>query len=93
MPKGQISLRGGGLGHERIQEQLLRREGVAFVGDTIALERHLSASARGGASGQAPSRRRGRGASGPHPQQQAALELGAQEGIAPDTSPSDMPRP
>jgi methylated-DNA-protein-cysteine methyltransferase related protein len=38
--KGQISLRSDGLGHDQIQEQLLKREGVRFVGGAIPLDRH-----------------------------------------------------
>jgi methylated-DNA-protein-cysteine methyltransferase-like protein len=35
--KGQVSVRGDGLGHEDLQAQLLRREGVRFTAGTIAL--------------------------------------------------------
>jgi methylated-DNA-protein-cysteine methyltransferase related protein len=38
--KGQVSPRSNALGHEELQAQLLAREGVRFVNDTIALERH-----------------------------------------------------
>jgi methylated-DNA-protein-cysteine methyltransferase-like protein len=38
--KGQISLRANGLGHEELQAQLLRREGVRLKEGTIALLRH-----------------------------------------------------
>ena len=34
---GKISLRGDALGHEELQAQLLKREGVRFAGDTIPL--------------------------------------------------------
>ena len=37
--KGQVSLRGDGLGHEELQVHLLRREGVRFVGGVIQLAR------------------------------------------------------
>jgi methylated-DNA-protein-cysteine methyltransferase related protein len=37
--KGQISLRANGLGHEELQAQLLRREGVRLEEGTIALPR------------------------------------------------------
>ena len=38
--KGQISQRGDGLGHEELQAQLLRREGVRLVAGTIDLAAH-----------------------------------------------------
>jgi methylated-DNA-protein-cysteine methyltransferase related protein len=38
--KGRISLRADDLGHE-IQARLLRREGIRFIGGSIALERYL----------------------------------------------------
>jgi uncharacterized protein YeaO (DUF488 family)/alkylated DNA nucleotide flippase Atl1 len=52
--KGRISARGDLLGHEDLQEQLLRREGVRFVGGAIPLGRHgwpaaANADANGGA--------------------------------------------
>ena len=34
---GKISIRGNGLGHDELQEQLLRREGVRFVDGAIPL--------------------------------------------------------
>jgi hypothetical protein len=34
---GKISIRSDGLGHDELQAQLLRREGVRFVKDTIPL--------------------------------------------------------
>jgi methylated-DNA-protein-cysteine methyltransferase-like protein len=37
--KGQVSPRGNGLGHEDLQAQLLRREGVVFVRGVIPLAR------------------------------------------------------
>ena len=37
--KGEVSLRGDGLGHEELQAQLLRREGVRFTAGAISLER------------------------------------------------------
>jgi methylated-DNA-protein-cysteine methyltransferase-like protein len=37
--KGQVSPRSDALGHEDLQEQLLRREGVRFVEGAIALDR------------------------------------------------------
>jgi methylated-DNA-protein-cysteine methyltransferase related protein len=37
--KGQISLRANGLGHEELQAQLLRREGVRLKEGAIALPR------------------------------------------------------
>ena len=37
--KGQVSPRSNALGHEDLQAQLLRREGVRFVEGTIALDR------------------------------------------------------
>jgi methylated-DNA-protein-cysteine methyltransferase-like protein len=38
--KGQISIRGNGLGHDELQAQLLRREGVRFVAGTTDLARY-----------------------------------------------------
>jgi methylated-DNA-protein-cysteine methyltransferase-like protein len=38
--KGRISLRSRGLGHDELQEQMLRREGVRFVDGAIPLARH-----------------------------------------------------
>jgi methylated-DNA-protein-cysteine methyltransferase-like protein len=38
--RGAVSVRGDGLGHEDLQAQLLRQEGVRFEGDRIPLERH-----------------------------------------------------
>jgi methylated-DNA-protein-cysteine methyltransferase-like protein len=38
--KGQVSPRANALGHEELQEQLLRREGVRFVDGAIPLLRH-----------------------------------------------------
>jgi methylated-DNA-protein-cysteine methyltransferase-like protein len=38
--KGQVSPRANALGHEDLQEQLLRREGVLFVDGAIPLPRH-----------------------------------------------------
>jgi methylated-DNA-protein-cysteine methyltransferase related protein len=37
---GKISVRGDGLGHEDLQAQLLRREGVRFVTGAIPLPRY-----------------------------------------------------
>jgi methylated-DNA-protein-cysteine methyltransferase related protein len=37
---GKISLRGDALGHEELQEHLLRREGVRFVNGAIPLARY-----------------------------------------------------
>jgi methylated-DNA-protein-cysteine methyltransferase related protein len=37
---GKISIRSDGLGHDELQEQLLRREGVRFVGGAIPLARY-----------------------------------------------------
>ena len=37
---GKISLRSDGLGHDELQAQLLRREGVRFVKDAIPLGRY-----------------------------------------------------
>jgi methylated-DNA-protein-cysteine methyltransferase related protein len=37
--KGQVSPRANALGHEDLQAQLLRREGVRFVEGTISLDR------------------------------------------------------
>src|SRR5882757_5714064 len=38
--KGRVSPRANALGHEDLQEQLLRREGVRFVDGAIPLSRH-----------------------------------------------------
>ncbi len=38
--KGQVSPRANALGHEDLQAQLLRREGVRFVAGAIPLARH-----------------------------------------------------
>src|SRR5262244_2560976 len=38
---GRISIRSDGLGHDELQAQLLRREGVRFVGGAIPLARYL----------------------------------------------------
>jgi methylated-DNA-protein-cysteine methyltransferase-like protein len=38
--KGQVSPRANALGHEELQEQLLRREGVRFVDGAIPLARY-----------------------------------------------------
>jgi methylated-DNA-protein-cysteine methyltransferase-like protein len=38
--KGEISLRGSGLGYDQIQAQLLKREGVRFVDGAIPLDRY-----------------------------------------------------
>ena len=35
--KGQVSVRGNGLGHDELQAQLLRREGVKFTAGAISL--------------------------------------------------------
>ena len=37
---GKISIRSNGLGHDDLQAQLLRREGVRFVAGAIALARY-----------------------------------------------------
>src|SRR6185369_14114856 len=37
---GKISLRSDGLGHDELQAQLLRREGIRFVGGAIPLARY-----------------------------------------------------
>jgi len=37
---GKISIRGSGLGHEDLQAQMLRREGVRFLGGAIPLARY-----------------------------------------------------
>jgi methylated-DNA-protein-cysteine methyltransferase-like protein len=37
---GKISIRADGLGHDDLQAQLLRREGVRFVGGAIPLARY-----------------------------------------------------
>ena len=55
--KGTISLRGDLLDHEGLQEHLLRREGVAFDGRAISLERYgWQATARGAKSADVPKR-------------------------------------
>jgi len=46
--QGRISLRGDALGHEDLQLQLLRREGVRFVAGVIPLERYRWQPARRG---------------------------------------------
>ena len=38
--KGEISLRANALGHDELQEVLLRREGVRFVDGRISFERY-----------------------------------------------------
>jgi methylated-DNA-protein-cysteine methyltransferase-like protein len=38
--RGEISLRSDGLGHDQIQAQLLKREGVRFVARAIPLPRY-----------------------------------------------------
>ncbi|HXU63330.1 MAG TPA: MGMT family protein [Polyangia bacterium] len=38
--QGRVSVRGDGLGHEELQAQLLRREGVRFVAGAIPLDRY-----------------------------------------------------
>jgi methylated-DNA-protein-cysteine methyltransferase-like protein len=38
---GKISIRSDGLGHDELQAQLLRREGVRFVDGAIPLARYL----------------------------------------------------
>jgi len=38
---GKISIRSDGLGHDELQAQLLRREGVRFVEDAIPLRKYL----------------------------------------------------
>jgi methylated-DNA-protein-cysteine methyltransferase related protein len=38
--KGDISVRSNGLGHDELQAQLLRREGVRFVAGAIPLARY-----------------------------------------------------
>ena len=38
--RGEISVRSSGLGHEQLQAQLLRREGVRFSAGKIALARY-----------------------------------------------------
>jgi len=38
--KGEISIRANGLGHDDLQAQLLRREGVRFVAGSIPLPRY-----------------------------------------------------
>jgi methylated-DNA-protein-cysteine methyltransferase-like protein len=38
---GKISIRSDGLGHDELQEQLLKREGVRFVDGAIPLARFL----------------------------------------------------
>jgi methylated-DNA-protein-cysteine methyltransferase-like protein len=37
--KGQVSVRGNGLGHDELQAKLLKREGVKFTAGTIPLTR------------------------------------------------------
>jgi alkylated DNA nucleotide flippase Atl1 len=37
---GKISIRSDGLGHDQLQAQLLRREGVRFVAGVIPLARY-----------------------------------------------------
>jgi methylated-DNA-protein-cysteine methyltransferase related protein len=37
---GKISIRSDGLGHDQLQAQLLRREGVRFVAGAIPLDRY-----------------------------------------------------
>ena len=37
---GKISIRSNGLGHDELQAQLLRREGVRFIKDAIPLARY-----------------------------------------------------
>jgi methylated-DNA-protein-cysteine methyltransferase related protein len=44
---GKVSVRGDGLGHEELQAQLLRREGVRFVGGALSLARYRWQPARG----------------------------------------------
>ena len=44
--KGQVSVRGDGLGHEELQAKLLQREGVRFTAGTIPLTRFLWAPRR-----------------------------------------------
>ena len=38
--QGRVSVRGDGLGHEELQAQLLRREGVRFVAGAVPLDRY-----------------------------------------------------
>jgi methylated-DNA-protein-cysteine methyltransferase-like protein len=38
--KGEISLRSNGLGHDQIQAQLLKKEGIRFVDGAIPLARY-----------------------------------------------------
>jgi methylated-DNA-protein-cysteine methyltransferase-like protein len=38
--RGLVSARSNALGHEELQVQLLRREGVRFVGDAVPLDRY-----------------------------------------------------
>jgi methylated-DNA-protein-cysteine methyltransferase-like protein len=38
--RGQVSVRGGALGFEEVQAQLLTREGVRFADGTLALDRY-----------------------------------------------------
>jgi methylated-DNA-protein-cysteine methyltransferase-like protein len=38
--KGEISIRGDGLGHDELQAHLLRREGVRFVANAVPLPRY-----------------------------------------------------
>lgn len=58
--QGRISLRGGGLGHEELQAQMLRREGVRFVAGAVPLDRYRWEAAR---PDETRSDRRGRAAS------------------------------
>lgn len=58
--QGRISLRGDGLGHEELQAQLLRREGVRFAGGAIPLDRYRWQAGR---ADKTRSDRRGRPAS------------------------------
>jgi methylated-DNA-protein-cysteine methyltransferase related protein len=37
---GKVSIRGSGLGHEELQAQMLKREGVRFTGGAISLARY-----------------------------------------------------
>jgi methylated-DNA-protein-cysteine methyltransferase-like protein len=37
--RGQVSLRSNGLGHDHLQAELLKREGVRFVDSTVSLPR------------------------------------------------------
>ena len=70
---GKISLRGDGLGHDELQAQLLRREGVRFVNSAIPLDRFRweprnetnAAAERSAGRASAPSTRRGTSSSRP----------------------------